>query len=344
MSFNIARQSFGLTITISSLLLLLFFWSRTWVMDGGLYSDTNTQFATDTFSNAAMMMPISEYIYSHFLNIPQILRQFAIAILVFINGVLITRIVTRNMVVTERTYVPIIICVIISCGLFAGDSIIIPILASSFFIYAFDMILRSFKRIPEYSLVFNGALYIGLAILLYPPTAIFIPILPIAMVILRKNGREWIIALAGLSLPILLCSYIYWGIGEDFSYSIRSIVEILSQISIRTDYASMLQQPQQIVFGFTVAVISVCSLIKFIKNGSRTRTRPYKTYLMATWSLVLAGIVTLVLSSGIYATPLLALPLAIIIPYYFSSAKGWFANLLYTLLLSSVVVCNLMQL
>lgn len=138
------------------------------------------------------------------------------AVLLFLNSILLLRIVSRNMILTDRSYMPIIVYLLVAAGCGFGSSALGAITVSLLAVCSFDQMLGSFRRAVQYGKLFNAALLAGLAPLVWSHAVVYAFLLPVSLILFKKGGREWIVAWVGFLLPWAICSYVYWGMGYPF--------------------------------------------------------------------------------------------------------------------------------
>ena len=77
---------------------------------------------------------------------------------------MLTRIVSRNMILLERTYMPILLYPAVGCSAYFGPESL-PALAASFLtIASFDTMLVSFRRTARFGSLFNATILAGAAL------------------------------------------------------------------------------------------------------------------------------------------------------------------------------------
>ena len=140
------------------------------------------------------------------------------AVLLFLNSILLLRIVSRNMILTDRSYMPIIVYLLVAAGCGFGSSALGAITVSLLAVCSFDQMLGSFRRAVQYGKLFNAALLAGLAPLVWSHAVVYAFLLPVSLILFKKGGREWIVAWVGFLLPWAICSYVYWGMGYPFGH------------------------------------------------------------------------------------------------------------------------------
>ena len=202
MGYDVTRQGLGWTLFFFALLLLLF-WKHSLA----------EPVPFDPLS--AGDMPLGAVLAGVARRLP-VFSGILSALLAFAGGVVLTRIVSRNMILLERTYMPILLYPAVGCSAYFGPESL-PALAASFLtIVSFDTMLVSFRRTARFGSLFNATILAGAALLVWSHTIVYVLLLPFALVVFKRSGREWIVAWVGMLLPLAICSYIEWGTGRSF--------------------------------------------------------------------------------------------------------------------------------
>ena len=330
MSINLTRQSLEWTFTWVVLLLLLF-WARGIVQP------------VEITASFVSRMPLG-VLLENFASSNPILSTVIVVIMVLSNTVMITRIVTRNMIYTDKAFLPAIIYIIISCGNYFGTQNIVGIITSWLVIYSSEMMINSFRRQKQYGSTFTASILLGTTVLIYAPSIIYIILIPCALSIFRKDWHEIIISIMGYLLPFAICSYIYWGMGEQFSYLGILFFNTIVSCSQRAAFLADFIRPDLLTFWGITVITTILSLWFFMRRASLMRTRPYKSYIYFIWMLIASTILFIVPCKSITDFPLIAIPLAVIMPTFFNRQDGWITNTAYILLMSGVVLFNLLPL
>lgn len=83
-----------------------------------------------------------------------------------------------------------------------------------FVLLALRRILRMYRVQEITGMIYDAAVFIGIAALLYPPFILAFPLLWISLAQLRTfNIREWLVPLTGLLTPVLYAAVFYWWFG-----------------------------------------------------------------------------------------------------------------------------------
>lgn len=324
---NVIRLSLGWTLLLFFLLLLLF-WTN-----AGVGSVPATGFSMD--------MPLGELMEQFAIGNP-VTGALLCSLLMLINSGLLIRIVSQNMILTERSYLSIVVYVAIGagCATLGADSL--PAFVLSFLlISSFGLMLSSFRRVVRYGDLFNSALLAGMTLLIWSHAVVYLLLLPISLVIFKKDGREWIVALTGYILPVAICSYVYWGMGYPMSYVFYQLCERIAAIFHTPFVSSGWLHPALLLFLGIALTVCVFSVFSSIKRAQTLRTRTYKAFIYFLWILFCSLLPFCMPGRSLLDCVLISVPMAILIPSYLVRLHGWIPQTVYLLMLVAIVVYNL---
>lgn len=323
MKNGITRQPLGITIVLFTL-LLLFFWGRH--ITGPLPAEAAVPNLT----------PFGSVVSSWFAGL-EWLEAVVSVFVVFLTAIVVTRLVSRNLVFPARTYVFLIFFAIVGYGVFIRTGNLPAVLAGYLLARASECFASAFRRSARMIDSFRGALLLGIAPLFYAPAAMYMLLLPLAMPVYMRGGRETVVGFVGLAFPMLAYAYVMWALGEPFT---GYFTDLYGQLSAPGDGLPFIDMatPAGIARMLLMALVAaglVMSLGTYIMNAGMIRTRAFRIYLFMIF-FMLAGIGGLLLpcaSAG--DLPLLALPVSVVASEYFSRYTGTVASLIY---ISTIVV------
>lgn len=323
---NIIRLSLGWTLLLFFLLLILFW--------------TNAGLEPASAAGFSMDMPLG-ILLERFSTDKPVTGALLCSILIFINSGLLIRIVSRNMILADRSYLPIIFYVTIGAGCMLGYNSLPVFVLSFFLIGAYGLMLSSFRRTVRYGDLFNSTLLTGMALLVWSHAIVYLFLLPISLVIFKKDGRGWIVALTGYVLPLAICSYVYWGMGYPILYVFERLWNGITGMFV-TEFSPVgWLHPALLLFWGISLVVGVLSVISSIKRVSTMRTRTYKAFVYFLWILICSLLPFCLPGRSLLDCVLLAVPMAILIPLYFIRHQNLIAQIIYLLLLGCIIVYNL---
>ena len=287
-------------------------------------------------------MPLGEWLSAAAAQRPRVAAVVSLMLALW-NGLLLTRILSRNMVLPERTYLPLVLYPAMAFGCPFDPVVSLPALATAgLLIRSFDLTIVSFRRAVRLGPLFDASLAAGTALLVWSPSVVYLLLLPVALVLFKKGVREWIVAWIGYLLPMAVCSYVYWGMGHSFGYvSVRFVENLSETVSTTGTLFSRLPDAAQSAVWIACATATVLALFTFWRRAETMRTRAYKSFVYFLWILFfsLSAVAGTRTEAGLV---LLAAPMAAIIPAYFARHKGWIPDLVYLSLAGSVVCYNVL--
>lgn len=332
MNFDLTRQSFFSNL-FYILLLSILFW-------GGWVLAPDMKELTQVIPSTHLGTIIDNYIRQH-----PITGVIAASLLMFYNSLLVTRICIKNVVFLERSYMPALIYVVVSAGYFNSAMALRPLLVSMLLLWAANRIFRSYKiKTLAAGRYLSIGVLLGLAAVLYAPAIALIPLVFVGLFTFRLfNIKEWIAAIAGVMFPMVMALYIIWiQEGTDFGTSIDNFIRILlysnpAKISIRS--LNVIEWS----FIATLCTLFTLSIISITRRHSAFKFKPMRVYMFFVCALVISAAVLLGAPCGsLYQLPIVATPLAVIIPVYFNGRRPTFwTNFLYALLIGCSVVLHI---
>jgi hypothetical protein len=264
--------------------------------------------------------------------------------LVFVNSFFVTRIVIRNVIFLERTYMPAIIYLLVSSGYYNSYMSFRPLLVAFLLLLAVEMIFRSynFKGLATGQYLTIGFI-LGVAGVIYAPVLLLVALIPVGFVIFRLfDLREWVAAFGGWLLPMFFSAYVVWCFGGEFLSVFRSCRDAL-MTPLKLPAARLFSSFEWTFIG-CMAVLFVLSIITFLGRSRSYKLKPFKVYIFFIWMFVVSVLILVfVPCRSLYQLPILAIPLSVIIPTYFNSRKpNFLSNFLYALLMGCAVVIHLL--
>jgi hypothetical protein len=238
----------------------------------------------------------------------------------------------------SRNYLPPQVFVLCAGGLVISDQPLAALTVAWLSTLAARQFARSFHKGYGFGEIFHAAFYMGITPLLYAPAALIAPVITLgALVIYRRSGREVIVALVGLMLPLAMAAFVYWAMGDGWGVVWEELTRHLFEQ--RNVWAGV---PLPLL-GVAVPLLALTLTGMFwaLGHGRNIRRTQYK--FMQHTSLVLFVVV----ASGVVAgssTTLLALaatPCALSTLYAFSPKTAPASTLLYCLALIGACAINL---
>lgn len=340
MSLDLTRQSLLKTI-LYFILLAVIFWGAELLQpqrSGLVAAAHETQLLTPPAGT-----PLGSLLDQWIRQVPGIGILIS-SILVFINSFVVTRLVIRNVIYLERTYMPAIIYLLVSSGYYNSYMSFRPLLVSLLLLLAVENIFRSYnyKALATGPYLVIGFI-LGAAGAIYAPALFLIALLPIGLFLFRLfDIREWIAAFGGWLMPLFFSAYGVWLSGGNFADTFLQCRDAL-MTPTPLPPAKLFSSFEWTFIG-CVVILFMLSIITFLGRRREYKLKPFKVYIFFIWMLIASTLIlTVVPSRSLYQLPILAIPLAVIIPTYFNSRKpNFISNFLYLLMMGCAVVIHLL--
>ena len=264
------------------------------------------------------------------------LERISVGLIVFSQCISMNRIMAKQKIISINSSFPALFYLILIS--LSPEAIYLSpnLIAISFIQLAINKILSTYLQKEPYNLVFEGAFFLGLSALIYPPFFVFIPLCWIGMSIFSQiEWRHWVLSSLGVLCPWFLfyttTTYLKINTGNYFNEFESIFVEnVVTTINIG-DLIVLL------AFGI-LTLISVAELIISLRQKN---IKARKSYVLLLW-ILLTGFVYFYLSPDAYHIKLLifAMPLsAIVTNYYYYNKKIKWLNA-FTLVLIGILITN----
>lgn len=340
MSLDLTRQSLLKTLLYFVLLAAIFWGAEFFHPErSGLVAAAHSE----GIAALPKGMPLGKLIDNVLGQVPGV-GMLLSSLLVFVNSFFVTRIVIRNVIFLERTYMPAIIYLLVSSGYYNSYMSFRPLLVAFLLLIAAEIIFKSYnyKALATGPYMVVGFIF-GLAGAVYAPALLLAALIPVGLVIFRLfDIREWVAALGGWMMPLFFSAYGVWLAGGDFLGIITECREAL-MTPLLLPPAALFSSFEWTFIG-CLAVLFVLSIVTFFGRSRSYKLKPFKAYIFFIWMLVAAALILAFMPCrSLYQFPILAIPLAVIIPTYFNSRKPNFVtNFLYVLMMGCAVVIHLL--
>lgn len=263
------------------------------------------------------------------------------SLLVFSNAFHITRIMSRNLVFTARSYLPGIFYLLASCGIFFGAADLSSVLAATLLIRACSAFIASFVRADSFHISFRGAFVLGLTPLLHPYAALLLLLVPVAMTVFRRTVREGVVAFVGALLPSLAWAYLVWATDGEFSAPYIAMWNGVTTGAGIIGGTSPADIARYAAAGF-FAVMVLLSVFSYLASSGDMRTRAVRINTFMVWFLVIAAGAFALPGAGAGDMTVIAIPVAFILPAFFIRQKGRVSAICYALLIATITAANLL--
>ncbi len=143
-----------------------------------------------------------------------VLNSIVVVVMLFVGGLTLNEFTIRNNLFGVATKLPSIIYVLVCLASCTTPIITIPAMAAMLISLAFYSLYKSSKSRQYTLLLFLSCVYMGMIPLLYPSTALILPIWVFAMLVVNSNTyRDAATAYIGVALPLVVGVTIKWLVG-----------------------------------------------------------------------------------------------------------------------------------
>ena len=258
------------------------------------------------------------------------------SILVLLISFLIVNFNTNHFFITERTFLPGAIYIMLT-GLFPHYQLLNPALpASVFLMLAIRRIIEAYRKSGIAFNFFDASLLIGIGSLFYANLIWFGLLSIIGIAILRTgNVRELIISIIGLVTPALLTIGIYYAVGKD----ILSLPDILTY-NLFTGTGEYYFSRLAIVGLIILGLIILISLVDLLSHYNNKKIKARKTFTELIWTLIISFVVYFILpSASVEMIFLAAIPISYILAHYFVFSRKKLIPEIFFAALFLIIVC-----
>jgi len=256
------------------------------------------------------------------------------SILIGGQAIYLNYLVNYNKLLKTNSYVLAFFYVLLNGACYKVFSFNAIILANTFLLLGLHQLFRLYNMTDSASVIFNAALFFGISTLVYPPLIVLFPLIWIALSYLRSpKAKDFLVAIIGFLLP-----FVYW-----FTYLF--LIDEFDKIDIGFIFQNPIINQELIIEPFSyffglLGVILLLALFSSISFLNRTVVKTRKLFVLIIL-LLLSCLPILFFNEKDYIALFLTLilPGSIVISnYILNLRKGWQAELLTLLLLTTIVV------
>ena len=207
--------------------------------------------------------------------------------------------------------------------------------ALTFILLSLNKLLSCYLDKSAYTKIFDSAIFMSIAILIYPPFIVFCPIIWIGMSIFSQGeGRHWLISILGFMCPwIILYTLSEYLLIDSLNPSMFFNFLAESYVLSSFDFSEIMSL-------LALGILSLLALKEVAVGLSRKNIKARKSFVLFLWMLIMSVLYTLI-NPATLSTKLLvySISLSPIISNYFYYQKNskWldffgiilFATLLY---------------
>ncbi len=325
MTFNAARQPFSFSAVVFVLLAMLF---------AVRYAVVRYAVEAPFFGG----MPAAASLSGFSVEYPW-LAVISVVVLLMWTLFIIVQLTVRYASASSRNYLPMQFFLITACGVVIPGEALASFLAAWLLALSTRQFVSSFRKDFRFQEVFRAGFYLGFIPLFYAPGILLLLIIPLVLLLYRRSGRELAVCIVGAMMPVPGAGFLYWACGESPSFIYREIWRCVSERP-PLDYPAQVPVVASVVAGIVVLLV-LRAVVWYLTHRRGMRTRQRKAMAHVSLMLFVAFLSFLIPGYSPVAVPLLAIPVAMAVPYSFSGKRTWFPTLLYCLLLFAVLTLNL---
>jgi hypothetical protein len=256
-------------------------------------------------------------------------------VIVALNASLIVRLNTSWGLISERTFLPAFIYIVLA-GIFPDHQHLNPVLPSSLFLLlAFMRIMESYNNPDSADYFFDAGILISCGTLFYAGLIGFCLLIFVGLAILRTgNLREISISIIGLIAPYFLVFGIYYVTGHDMKSFVSMLISnLLDRTVINNFPVSELIVIALITAGVILSIAQVYGKL----NSKKIKSRKMFTLLMGVFLISLA-MYLFIPSVTVEIYWITIIPVSYFLGHYFVTAKRKILPNIYFLLFLLLII------
>lgn len=252
------------------------------------------------------------------------------------SGIFVGRISVRTNLYGVNSCLSIPLFGMLACCLVGRGVSLTIFFATLLLAFCLKQFCTAFRNGYSFDMLFRASFALGLLVLILPVALPTLLLLPFGVLLFRRTQRETVVALAGLLLaPFVLC-YVNWCLGGTFVAPLIAVWnEFLGGI-ICSLFRSGMTPWLWVAAGFLwLNFCGICSICThFYSVGARARY--IHIYIIGAFVLCAATLCGPAATTADVA--LIAVPSAILLPFFFVRIFSTFATLLYLAVLAAAMV------
>ncbi len=258
-----------------------------------------------------------------FLGNNLLLSKFFAAIFLLFQSYLLVLISGKYILLHHRNFLPALFFLLIASFYPGLQHFSSAIVGSLFLIISINFFFETYDKDSQNYRFFDSGLILGLGILFYAKLILFLPVIWIAAIILRKvDWRELVMPVLGIVLPLFMVAGIDF-LRDEYPWQIFLLLKenlIVAQIPLITNFGFWL------INGILFLIIMISSIYMLnIFQFRKIFIRNY--YLVFFWIFVISLIVFVFFSSlDMGIAYIIGIPVAFILSNYFYNARKTIGN------------------
>jgi hypothetical protein len=281
-------------------------------------------------------MPLYFFIQSYMKGLVfwQIVSGF---ILVILNSLIIARLSSTLLLYKKGSALPGIIYVMTVSSVKTLQTLHPVHIATLCILIAISYIFDTYQKRAEIPYTFYASFFIAIASLFYLPAALFFPLIWISIFVLQKseNWRLLVVPFLGFIIPW----FFLWAISF-LSNTSNNILPIIKNI-LWSQNNTYLFKPVFWIKSVLILLLIIFGSISYLNDYQSIKISVRKYLTIFYWMLGIAGLAALFLVTiGNEFIVLTAIPVAVIISYFFLSGRKYFWKELILLVYAGIMVAS----
>lgn len=253
-------------------------------------------------------------------------------ILLIVSSIILGKLYLRSGLHKGFNTLPIPIFGVIACGIFVAPNILNGVVVALLLTLSSLLMAHSLSVAGEKNTVFFASILLGICPLIYPPSILFVALIPIAAILFSLTLRQLFIMVVGYILPMGATSYAMWYRGD----SIIQFGENLYEALLRNNTFSLDAIPY---IGIAIVAIILIAfawgLFYAIAKGDNIfqQNRSRCSLRFFSFELIIALSMLALPSADLTILPIIAVPMTILLCFSLSILPSVISTILYWILL-----------
>lgn len=251
-------------------------------------------------------------------------------VLMLTTGIVVNRTAVKMGILGGFGTLPLSIFGFLSCGILLSPDLLTASAAAAIVAFGQMFMLKSIVSIDDKQSLFTGTLCLGVAVIIYPPCAVLIGVLLVAIFIMPLSLRKIIIAFTGVALPLLGATYVHWYLGGAITDVPQAFVNsimggcMMSFDSFPTITAALV---------LLTALVLIYGVINSFYHQYSMLVTIRKTLQLSAWLLLFALVGVALPSGGVTMVAVAAVPATMVAAFAIDRMGQNSANIIYALYL-----------
>ncbi|MEG1622165.1 MAG: hypothetical protein RR330_02210 [Alistipes sp.] len=276
---------------------------------------------------------LGQYVHGLQVAWPQ-LSVIACVVLTLLTGLTLGRMGARFALYANVSSLTLSLYGILACNLFIGQDYLIGSIVAFLLARGLSNFCNSYRNGYTFDKLFRGAVYIGLLPLFSPETLPLLLLVPWGVLIFKRTIREVVVAFAGLSVALLATCYLSWGSAVGFFTPLSTLFHAF----ITHSGLHLLQGISPVLLAFLglVLFLTICAMLFFFGDHYSLGSKARAVLTFDLGVLLICGTLFFVPCSTATLFAWIAVPVSLLLPFFFVRIR---ANFSFSLYLTLLLLC-----